>query len=92
MFESRFESLRARAEDISSGGSGDAQSKLLRQIETLQTQYAVASENWRGIEDSLLARIASLESGRDDVAKREGDNRRKARVMACVEQLSFRCS
>ncbi|MCJ1439465.1 hypothetical protein MMC27_008859 [Xylographa pallens] len=81
MLESRLETLRARAEDMSSSNSGTTQAKLLRQIETLQTQYAVASENWRGIEGSLLARISSLESERDDVAKREGDIRRKARAM-----------
>ncbi|MCJ1380501.1 hypothetical protein MMC17_003606 [Xylographa soralifera] len=81
VLESRLESLRARAEDISSGNSGDTQAKLLRQIETLQTQYAVANENWRGIEGSLLARISRLESERDDLAKREGDIRRKARTM-----------
>ncbi|MCJ1288429.1 hypothetical protein MMC26_007786 [Xylographa opegraphella] len=82
VLESRFESLRVRAEDIASGSSGDTQAKLLRQIETLQTQYAVASENWRGIEGSLLTRISSLESERDEVAKREGEIRRKARSMA----------
>ncbi|MCJ1395182.1 hypothetical protein MMC18_008063 [Xylographa bjoerkii] len=81
VLETRLESLRARAEDISSGSSGDTQAKLLRQIETLQTQYAVASENWRGIEGSLLARISSLESQRDEITKREEDIRRKARTM-----------
>ena len=53
--------------------------KLLRQIETLQTQYSVATENWRGIEASLLSRITTLESERDEMARREADTRRKAR-------------
>ena len=55
------------------------QVKLLRQIETLQNQYAVASENWQGIEGSLLGRVAALEKERDEMAKKEADIRRKAR-------------
>ncbi|PYH92194.1 hypothetical protein BO71DRAFT_357882 [Aspergillus ellipticus CBS 707.79] len=77
--ESKMESLRSRAEEASSGVTGDAQVKLLRQIETLQTQYAVASENWQTLEGSLLARLASVEKERDEVARREGDMRRKIR-------------
>lgn len=59
--------------------TGDSQAKLLRQIETLQTQYSLASENWHGIETSLTSRIAALEKDRDETAKRESDIRRKAR-------------
>lgn len=79
MLESRLEVMRARAEEVASGAAGDAQAKLLRQIETLQTQYAVASENWQGIEASLIARATSLEKERDEATKREADIRRKAR-------------
>ncbi|EEQ30956.1 hypothetical protein McanMca71_003509 [Microsporum canis] len=79
VLESKMESLRARAEEASSSVTGDAQAKLLRQVETLQTQYAVASDNWHGIETSLLSRLASVEKERDDIAKREGDMRRKVR-------------
>ncbi|KAF3483222.1 M protein repeat protein [Arthroderma uncinatum] len=79
VLESKMESLRARAEEVSSSTTGDAQAKLLRQVETLQTQYAVASDNWHGIETSLLSRLASVEKERDDIAKREGDMRRKVR-------------
>ncbi|EHK96864.1 putative TATA element modulatory factor [Glarea lozoyensis 74030] len=79
MLESKLEVMRARAEEASSGTGGDAQAKLLRQIETLQSQYAVASENWQGIEASLVARATSLEKERDEAAKREADIRRKAR-------------
>ncbi|OWP03834.1 hypothetical protein B2J93_2679 [Marssonina coronariae] len=79
MLESKLEAMRARSEEVSSGATGDAQAKLLRQIETLQTQYAVASENWQGIEASLIARAASLEKERDEATKREADIRRKAR-------------
>jgi TATA element modulatory factor len=51
----------------------------LRQIETLQGQYALATENWQGIEGSMNARITTLEKERDDLAKREADMRKKAR-------------
>jgi TATA element modulatory factor len=79
MLESRLELMRTRAEEVSSGATSDAQAKLLRQIETLQTQYAVASENWQGIEASLVARVKSLEKERDEALKKESDIRRRAR-------------
>lgn len=85
ILESRLEAYRARAEEASAGQSGDVQAKLLRQIETLQNQYAVASENWQGIEGSLLSRVTTLEKERDDIAKREADIRRKTR------ETSLRC-
>lgn len=74
-----MEVLRARAEEVSSGAAGDAHAKLLRQVETLQTQYAIASENWQGIEGSLLARVTALEKERNELAQKEADTRRKAR-------------
>ncbi|KAH8598778.1 TATA element modulatory factor 1 DNA binding-domain-containing protein [Bisporella sp. PMI_857] len=77
--ESKLEVMRARAEEVTTGATGDAQAKLLRQIETLQTQYAVASENWQGIEASLIARAAGLEKERDEATRREADIRKKAR-------------
>lgn len=85
MLESKLEVMRARAEEVSSGATGDAQAKLLRQIETLQTQYAVASENWQGIEASLIARAANLEKERDEATRREADIRRKAREVVCIQ-------
>ena len=86
ILESRLEAYRARAEEASAGQTGDVQTKLLRQIETLQNQYAVASENWQGIEGSLLARVTALEKERDDIAKREADVRRKAREMVSSQE------
>ena len=83
MLESRLELMRTRAEEVSSGATSDAQAKLLRQIETLQTQYAVASENWQGIEASLVARVKSLEKERDEALKKESDIRRRAREAVC---------
>jgi hypothetical protein len=84
MLESKLEVMRARAEEASSGTGGDAQAKLLRQIETLQSQYAAASENWQGIEASLVARATSLERERDEATKREADIRRKAREVVSL--------
>ncbi|KAI0882680.1 TATA element modulatory factor 1 TATA binding-domain-containing protein [Annulohypoxylon maeteangense] len=82
ILESKLEALRIRAEEASSGAVGDAQAKLLRQIETLQTQYSIASENWQGIEASLIAKTAVLEKERDEALRRESDMRRKARETA----------
>ena len=80
--EAKLESLRSHAEENSSTTQGDAHTKLLRQVETLQTQYSVASENWQGIESSLLSRINSIESERDELIKREADLRKKGRDAA----------
>ncbi|GAB7338542.1 hypothetical protein MBLNU457_5290t1 [Dothideomycetes sp. NU457] len=80
--ESRMETLRLRAEEASSDAGGDTQAKLLRQIETLQTQYSLAAENWRTIEGSLNARMTAVEKERDEANKREGDVRKKARELA----------
>ncbi|KAI1765995.1 hypothetical protein GGR53DRAFT_235905 [Hypoxylon sp. FL1150] len=79
ILESKLEALRIRAEEASSGAVGDAQAKLLRQIETLQTQYSIASENWQGMEASLIAKTAALEKERDEALRRESEMRRKAR-------------
>ncbi|GAB7350849.1 hypothetical protein MBLNU459_g1380t1 [Dothideomycetes sp. NU459] len=77
--ESHIEALRSRAEEATSDVGGDAQAKLLRQIETLQTQYSLAAENWRSIESSLNSRVAAIEKERDEAIKREADVRKKAR-------------
>ncbi|KAH8199051.1 hypothetical protein TruAng_006789 [Truncatella angustata] len=82
ILESKLEALRATAEEASSGAVGDAQAKLLRQIETLQTQYSIAGENWQGMEASLLARTANLEKERDEALRRESEMRKKAREAA----------
>ncbi|KAK3936301.1 TATA element modulatory factor [Diplogelasinospora grovesii] len=79
VMESKLEAMRVRAEEASSGATGDSQAKLLRQVETLQSQYSIASENWQGIETTLRARIANLEKERDEALQRESDMRKKAR-------------
>ncbi|KAK3902725.1 TATA element modulatory factor 1 TATA binding-domain-containing protein [Staphylotrichum tortipilum] len=85
--EGKLEAMRMRAEEASSGAAGDSQAKLLRQVETLQTQYSIASENWQGIETTLLARITGLERERDEALQRESDMRRKAREAAVRAKL-----
>ncbi|KAI0526093.1 hypothetical protein F5B22DRAFT_268400 [Xylaria bambusicola] len=82
MLESKLEALRASAEEASSGAVGDAQVKLHRQIETLQTQHSIASENWRVLEASLETKAANLEKERDEALRRESEMRRKAREVA----------
>jgi chromosome segregation ATPase len=77
--ESKLESFRVRAEEASSADQGHLQAKLLRQIETLQTQHSTASQNWQGIESTLMGRITSLEQERDEVVSREADLRKKLR-------------
>ena len=84
VMEGKLEAMRMRAEEASSGVAGDSQAKLLRQVETLQTQYSIASENWQGIETTLLARITGLEKERDEALQRESDMRRKAREAVSI--------
>lgn len=79
VMESKLEAIRSRAEEVSTSVTGDSQAKLLRQVETLQTQYSIASENWHGIEATLLARITNAERERDEALQRESDMRKKAR-------------
>ena len=100
VLESKLESFRARMEEVSTNSQGDVQAKLLRQIETLQSQYAAASQNWQGIESTLLSRISNLERERDDAAAREAEVRKKVRDATLkaknaerhAEQNSFRAS
>ncbi|KAK9235595.1 TATA element modulatory factor 1 TATA binding-domain-containing protein [Lipomyces kononenkoae] len=75
--EHKLEMLRGQAEELSAGATGDSQAKMLRQVELLQSQYAIATQNWNGIEASLHSQIANLENERDEVAKRELDLRKK---------------
>lgn len=82
--DSRLEAMRARAEEASSesGVAGEGSVKLMRQVETLQSQYSLAKENWETIEGSLNARLSVLEQERDEATKREADIRKKARESA----------
>ncbi|KAK5678282.1 hypothetical protein LTS10_009454 [Elasticomyces elasticus] len=80
--ESRVEAMRSRVEEASSdGGGGGLESNvmLLRQVETLQSQYGMAKANWETIESTLIARVSALEGERDEAVKREADMRKRAR-------------
>ncbi|KAM3439049.1 hypothetical protein MY4824_002853 [Beauveria thailandica] len=77
--EAKLELMRTQAEEATSGPGGEVQVKLLRQIETLQSQYASASNNWQSMESSLLAKVSNLEKERDEARKRESEMRKKAR-------------
>ncbi|KAF2486933.1 TATA element modulatory factor 1 TATA binding-domain-containing protein [Neohortaea acidophila] len=82
--ETRVEAMRSRAEEASADGgvSGESSIKLLRQVETLQSQYALAKENWETIEGSLNARLVALEKERDESGRRETEARKRAREAA----------
>ena len=80
--DSRVEAMRSRAEEATTeggGGSGESNVQLLRQVETLQSQYSQAKDNWETIEGSLNARLAALEKERDESTRRESEARKKTR-------------
>ena len=79
LLEARLEALREKSEESWAGTGSDGQANMMRQIETLQSQYAMAKENWRGIESSLQARLTALSKERDDATKHESEIRKKAR-------------
>ncbi|KAK4957447.1 hypothetical protein LTR10_005410 [Elasticomyces elasticus] len=79
--ESRVEAMRSRVEEASSDSGGGLESNvmLLRQVETLQSQYGMAKANWETIESTLTTRVSALEGERDEAVKREADMRKRAR-------------
>jgi chromosome segregation ATPase len=82
--ENKLEAMRSAAEEAASGAGGEGQVNLIRQIETLQSQYATASSNWQGIEASLLAKVSNLEKEKDEAQRRESEMRKKARDAVSV--------
>ncbi|KAG6089859.1 hypothetical protein E4U15_001119 [Claviceps sp. LM218 group G6] len=80
--EGKLEAMRVAAEEASAGNGGEAQVKMFRQMETLQSQYTSARENWQGIEASLIAKSTGLEKERDEAQRRESEMRKKARDAA----------
>lgn len=85
--EGKLEGIRVTAEEATSSTGGEAQAKLFRQIETLQSQYASARKNWQGIEASLMSKTTSLESERDEAQRRESEMRKKARDAVRLTRL-----
>lgn len=84
--EGKLEAMRVITEEASSNATGDTQVKLLRQVETLQSQYATACENWQGIESTLISRMAILEKEKDETNRKEIETRKKARDLVSYRQ------
>ncbi|ORY75435.1 TATA element modulatory factor 1 TATA binding-domain-containing protein [Protomyces lactucae-debilis] len=80
--ESQVESLLAQVEESSAGVAEHAQTKLLRQMENLQTQHSIAVQNWSRIEESLLARVAAAEGERDRLEEAEAALKTRLREQA----------
>jgi len=51
----------------------------MRQIEMLQTQHAIASQNWQRIEGSLQRRHEALEKEKFDLIKKLDEEKKKLR-------------
>jgi TATA element modulatory factor len=77
--ESKLEVLRSRVEESSTSANSSAQAKLLRQIDMLQTQHTIASQNWQRIEGSLQNRTETLEQEKLDITQRWEDEKRKVK-------------
>lgn len=81
--EARVEHYRAlseaaRATSSSDGGSKEAsESALVQQVEVLQAQHAIASENWAGIETRLRDRVAEMERELESAKTQEISLRKK---------------
>lgn len=76
--ESKVEYYRSMSEEASSQGvQNSAHIALLRQIEILQSQHAIATENWQGIESNLLEKISGLEKEVKSWKDQETNLRRK---------------
>lgn len=82
--QAKVEVYRSRFEELSSGTSSDSQLTLLRQIEVLQSQHNIATENWTGIEQNLQNRITSLEQQLEESGSRENYFRKKVKTLVCA--------
>lgn len=78
-----MEVLRSREEESSTSATSSAQAKLLRQIEMLQTQHSIASQNWQRIEGSLQHRNESLEKEKNDLMRKWEEERKKVKDIVC---------
>lgn len=79
--ESKVEHFRAKSEELSSGHASDNNVNLLRQIEVLQAQHDIATQNWTGIEANLQTRISNLEQEAEDNSSRETYLRKKIKTL-----------
>ena len=74
-----MEVLRSRVEESSTSANSSAQAKMMRQIEMLQTQHAIASQNWQRIEGSLQLRAEGLEKEKLDLTRKLEDERKRVK-------------
>jgi chromosome segregation ATPase len=79
--ETKVEHFRAKSEELSSGRANDSNVNLLRQIEVLQAQHDIATQNWTGIEANLQTRISNLEQEAEDNSSREAYLRKKVKTL-----------
>ncbi|KAF5113171.1 hypothetical protein DV495_002280 [Geotrichum candidum] len=79
--ETKVEHFRAKSEELSSGRASDNNANLLRQIEVLQAQHDIATQNWSGIEANLQTRISNLEQEAEDNSSRESYLRKKVKTL-----------
>ncbi|CCG82255.1 Putative uncharacterized protein [Taphrina deformans PYCC 5710] len=77
--ETELENLRATLEESTTNASENAQAKLLRQIEGLQTSQSLARQNWARIEESLVMRSKHAEQERDELREQEDEFRNRLR-------------
>ena len=78
-----MEVLRSREEESFTSATSSAQAKLLRQIEMLQTQHTIASQNWQRIEGSLQHRNESLEKEKNELTKKWEEERKRVKNAVC---------
>jgi len=90
MLESKLEVLRSREEESSTSATSSAQAKLLRQIEMLQTQHSIASQNWQRIEGSLQHRNESLEKEKIELTRKWEEEKKRVKD-AVPPPTSYRC-
>jgi TATA element modulatory factor len=79
--------LRSREEESSTSATSTAQAKLLRQIEMLQTQHTIASQNWQRIEGSLQHRNDSLEKEKNDLTNKWEEEKKKVKDTVCPMKI-----
>lgn len=84
--EAELENLRATLEEATTGAGENSQTKLLRQLESLQTQQALARQNWARIEESLVLRSSHAEKERDELREQEQQLRDKVRQASLLRK------
>jgi len=66
-------------EESSTSANSSAQAKMMRQIEMLQTQHTIASQNWQRIEGSLQLRAEGLEKEKTELTRKWEEEKKKVK-------------